>query len=89
MQNNKGLTYALMKSEHQMPYGYLKPLDILEWRWEKTTTTNFFMTNLPMPKIGHDKICIIVDLLIKISLFLAVKEIRPMKTFPSYTLKRW
>ncbi|KAD3066456.1 hypothetical protein E3N88_34336 [Mikania micrantha] len=69
---NKCLTCAQVKAEHQKPYGYVEPLEVLEWKWEHITMD--FITKLPLTAKRHDTIWVIVDRLTKSAHFLPIRE---------------
>ncbi|KAD6119070.1 hypothetical protein E3N88_10341 [Mikania micrantha] len=69
---NKCLTCAQVKAEHQKPYGYVQPLEVLEWKWEHITMD--FITKLPLTTKRHDAIWVIVDRLTKSAHFLPIRE---------------
>lgn len=49
----------LVKDQHQLPGGLLKPLDIPTWMWECLTCD--FVTKLPMTQKKHDSTWVIMD----------------------------
>ncbi|KAI3670853.1 hypothetical protein L1987_87495 [Smallanthus sonchifolius] len=69
---SKCLTCLQVKAEHQKPYGKIKPLEILKWKWEHITMD--FITKLPKTGKGHDTIWVVVDRLTKSAHFLPIKE---------------
>jgi hypothetical protein len=48
-----------VKTEHKRPIGLLKPLEILEWKWEHITID--FVVGLPHTPRGKDAIWFVVD----------------------------
>ncbi|GJU99636.1 reverse transcriptase domain-containing protein [Tanacetum coccineum] len=66
------LTCLQVKTEHQRPFGKLKPLEIPVWKWEKITMD--LITKLPKTLRQHDTIWVIVDRLTKSAIFLPIKE---------------
>ncbi|GJX02510.1 reverse transcriptase domain-containing protein [Tanacetum coccineum] len=69
---SKCLTCSKVKAEHQRPLGLLQQPEIPKWKWDKITMD--FITKLPRAKNGHDTIQVIVDRLIKLAHFLAIRE---------------
>ncbi|GJZ70509.1 putative reverse transcriptase domain-containing protein [Tanacetum coccineum] len=69
---SKCLTCAKVKAEHQRPSDLLQKPKIPEWKWEKIAMD--FITKLPRSSNGHDAIWVIVDMLTKLSHFLAIRE---------------
>ncbi|KAL2231154.1 UNVERIFIED_CONTAM: Transposon Tf2-12 polyprotein [Sesamum indicum] len=67
----KCMTCQQVKAEHQAPTGKLRPLSILEWKWEKITMD--FVVGLPRTFKKHDTIWVIVDRLTKSAHFLPVR----------------
>jgi hypothetical protein len=61
----------LMKAEHKRPAGLLKPLEILEWKWERITMD--FVVGLPRTPRGKDAIWVVVDQLTKSAHFIPMK----------------
>ena len=61
-----------VKAVHQKPAGFLKPLEIPEWKWDKIEMD--FITGFPKSQKGNDAIWVIVDRLSKVAHFLPVKE---------------
>ena len=66
------LTCQQVKAEHMHPVGVLRPLDILEWKWESIGMD--FVMGLPRTHGGLDTIWVIVDRLTKSAHFLAIKS---------------
>ena len=66
------LTCQQVKIEHQAPAGQLRPLPILEWKWEKITMD--FIMGLPRTPKQHDAIWVIVDRLTKSAHFLPIRQ---------------
>jgi hypothetical protein len=60
-----------VKAEHKRPAGLLKPLEILEWKWEHITMD--FVVGLPRSPRGRDAIWVVVDCLIKPAHFIPMK----------------
>jgi len=73
------LTCQQVKAKHRKPAGLLRPLDILEWKWEHITMD--FVQGLPRTSSGHDSIWVIVDRLTKSAHFLAVRIDYPMDKY--------
>ena len=67
---SKCLVCQQVKEKHQKSTRTLKPLPILEWKWEHITMD--FVVGLPHIEIGHDAIWVIVDKLTKSTHFLAI-----------------
>lgn len=57
------LTSQKSKVEHQKPSGLMKPLEILEWKWDSISMD--FVTRFLKTMRGFDAIWVIVDRLIK------------------------
>ncbi|XP_050238193.1 uncharacterized protein LOC126687680 [Mercurialis annua] len=68
---SKCLTCQQVKLEHQRPFGYLQPLPIPEWKWERIAMD--FVVGLPRTRQGYDSIWVIVDRLTKSAHFLPIK----------------
>jgi hypothetical protein len=60
------------KAEHKRPAGLLKPLEILEWKWENIAMD--FVVGLPRSPCGKDAIWVIIDRLTKVSHFIPMKQ---------------
>ena len=60
-----------VKLEHQRPFGYLQPLPIPEWKWERIAMD--FVVGLPRTRQRCDSIWVIVDRLTKSAHFLPIK----------------
>jgi hypothetical protein len=60
-----------VKAEHKRPAGLLKPLEILEWKWEYITMD--FVVGLPRSLRGRDAIWVVVDRLTKCVHFFPMK----------------
>ena len=61
-----------VKVEHQHPAGLLRPLSVLEWKWEVISMD--FITRLSMTWRQHDSIMVVLDKLIKATHFIPVKS---------------
>ena len=61
-----------VKEKHQKSTKTLKPLPILEWKWEHITMD--FVVGLPRTQIDHDAIWVIMDRLTKLAHFLAIRS---------------
>ncbi|XP_055960308.1 uncharacterized protein LOC130015005 [Mercurialis annua] len=68
---SKCLTCQQVKLEHQRPFGYLQPLPIPEWKWERIAMD--FVVGLPHTRQGYDSIWVIVDRMTKSAHFLPIK----------------
>lgn len=66
------ITCQLVKSEHHIPAGMLKPLPIPKWIWENITMN--FVVGLPRSVRGSNAIWVIVDRLTKSAHFLPIKR---------------
>ncbi|XP_050222488.1 uncharacterized protein LOC126672576 [Mercurialis annua] len=75
-------TCQQVKLEHQRPYGFLQPLPIPEWKWEKITMD--FMVGLPKTQKGFDSIWVIVDHLTKSAHFIPIKMIYSVTNWDTY-----
>jgi hypothetical protein len=60
-----------VKAEHKRPAGFLKPLEIPEWKWEHITMD--FVVGLPRSPRGRDAIWVVVDRLTKSAHFIPMK----------------
>jgi len=60
-----------VKAEHQMPAGFLKPLEIPMWKWENITMV--FVVGLPCSPKGKDAIWVVIDRLTKVAHFIPMK----------------
>ena len=61
-----------VKAERQKPFGFLQPLPIPEWKWERITMD--FVFKLPPTVQRHDGIWVVVDRLTKSAHFLPIRE---------------
>ena len=68
---SKCLTCQQVKSEHQVPYGLLNPIPILQWKFDSIAMD--FVTGLPLTQGKHDSVWVIVDRLTKLSHFIPVR----------------
>ena len=73
------LTCQRVKNEHQRPARLLQPLEVAEWKWEHITMT--FVTHLPRTPRSHDAVWVIVDRLMKLAHFPAVRMTFTMEEF--------
>ncbi|GJW49265.1 putative reverse transcriptase domain-containing protein [Tanacetum coccineum] len=64
--------HALVKAEHQKPFGLLVQPEIPQWKWDNITMD--FITKLPMTSSGYDTIWGVVDQLTKSTHFLPIRE---------------
>ena len=71
------LTCQQVKTKHKKPLDLLKPLEILEWKWEHITMD--FVPGLPRTQRSHDTVWVIVDRLTKLAYFLLVNMKYSMK----------
>ena len=71
-------TCQLVNIEHNRPVGELKPLPVLEWKWEHITMD--FVIALSKTREKFDTVWVVVDRLTKVAHFI------PIKT--GYTLER-
>ena len=69
---SKCFTCQRVKAEHHRPSGLLKPLKILEWKWEHINMD--FIVGLPKTKANPDDIWVIIDRLTKMAHFLPINE---------------
>ena len=60
-----------VKAEHQIPSGFLQPIRILEWKWDRITID--FVVGLPLIRRKHDSVWVVVDRLKKSTYFLPVR----------------
>jgi hypothetical protein len=63
--------YQRVKAEHKRPAGLLKPLEILEWKWEHITMD--FVVGLRRSPRGRDAIWVVVDRLSKSAHYIPMK----------------
>ena len=68
-----GKGYALVAS------GLLKPLEVVEWKWEHVTMD--FVTHFPRTVLKHDVVWMIMDRLTKSTHFLAVRMTFTLEEF--------
>ena len=61
-----------VKAERQKPSGFLQPLPIPEWKWERITMD--FVFKLPPTVQRHDGIWVVVDRYTKSAHFLPIRE---------------
>ncbi|KAA3483601.1 DNA/RNA polymerases superfamily protein [Gossypium australe] len=61
-----------VKAEHQVPFGLLQPILILEWKWDRITMD--FVTGLPLTPRQKDAIWVVVDRLTKSTHFISVRS---------------
>jgi hypothetical protein len=52
-------TCSRVKIKHQNPAGFLKPLEILVWKWEDISMD--FIVGLPRTPKGNNSVWVIVD----------------------------
>ena len=64
------LTWQRVKTEHQKLGGFLQPLPILMWKWEHIT---WISLSVSMNEQAHDAIWVVVNRLIKVAHYLALK----------------
>ena len=48
-----------VKTEHQVPLGFLQPIRIPEWKWDQITMD--FVVGLPLTGRRHDSFWVVVD----------------------------
>ena len=60
-----------MKAEHQVPFGLLNPIPILQWKWDNIAMD--FVTSFPLTQKKHDSAWVIVDRLTKSAHFVPVR----------------
>ncbi|KAA3484162.1 reverse transcriptase [Gossypium australe] len=63
--------YEYVKAEHQVPFGLLKTIMILEWKWERVTMD--FISGLSLMPRKKDVIWVVVDQLTKPAHFIHVR----------------
>ena len=63
--------YQQVKTEHQVPFGLLNPIQIPKWKWDNITLDFEFGFSLTPKK--HDSVWVIVDRLTKFAHFLPVR----------------
>ena len=68
---SKCLTCQQVKAEHQVPFGLLNPLPILQWKWDNITMN--FVSGFPLTQRKHDAVWVIVDRLTKFAHFLSIR----------------
>lgn len=69
---SKCLDCQQVNVEHQHPVGLLNPLHILEWNREIISL--YFIIRLPLTKVHHESIMVVVDTLSKETHFILVKS---------------
>ena len=69
---SKCFIYQQVKAERQNPSGFLQPLPIPEWKWERITMD--FVFKLPPTIQRHDGIWVLVDRFTKSAHFLPIHE---------------
>ncbi|KAA3473636.1 DNA/RNA polymerases superfamily protein [Gossypium australe] len=62
--------YLSVKAEHQVPSGLLQPVMVPEWKWDPVTMD--FVTGLAMTPKKKDVVWVVVDRLMKATLFIPV-----------------
>ena len=67
----KCLVCQKVKAEHQVPSGFLQPIRIPEWKWDRITMD--FLVGLPLTRRKHDSVWAIVNRLTKSAYFLPVR----------------
>ena len=67
----KCLVCQRVKAEHQVPSGFLQPIRIPEWKWDRITMD--FVVGLPLTRRKHDSVWVVVDRLSKLAHFLPVR----------------
>nr|GEX42806.1 hypothetical protein [Tanacetum cinerariifolium] len=82
---NKCLTCAKVKAEHQKPSGLLVQPKIPEWKWDNLTMD--FVTKLLKSSQGYDTIWAIVNRLTKSAIFTPIRETDPMDKLARIYLK--
>ena len=60
-----------VKAEHQVPSGLLRPIKILEWKWDRITMD--FMVGLPVIERKHVSVWVVVNRLTKSAYFLPMR----------------
>nr|GEU41242.1 putative reverse transcriptase domain-containing protein [Tanacetum cinerariifolium] len=74
---SKCLTCAMVKVEHQKPFGLLQQPKIPIWKWERITMD--FVSELPITPSGYDTVWVIVHRLTKSAHFLPMKKMDSME----------
>ena len=74
-----------VKIEHQKPAGLMRPLKILEWKWEHITMD--FVIGFPKSRWGHDAIWVVVDRLTKSAHFLSMRMDQLVQKFAKQYVK--
>nr|GEU95369.1 reverse transcriptase domain-containing protein [Tanacetum cinerariifolium] len=82
---HKCLACAKVKAEHQRPSGLLVQPEIPQWK--RNNITMDFVTKLPKSSQGYDTIWVIVDQLIKSTIFVPMREIDPIEKLARMYLK--
>nr|GEZ85198.1 reverse transcriptase domain-containing protein [Tanacetum cinerariifolium] len=82
---SKCLTCAKVKAKHQRPSGLLVQSKIPKWKWDNITMD--FLTKLPKSSQGYDTIWVIVDRLIKSTIFTPMRETDPIEKLARMFLK--
>ena len=66
-------TCQMVNIEYKRPAGELKPLSILEWKWEHITMD--FVTTLPKIREKFNTMWVVVDRLTKVAHFIPIKTV--------------
>ena len=67
----KCLVCQRVKTKQQVPSGFLQPIRIPEWKWDRITID--FVVGLPLTGRKHDSVWVVVDQLTKLAHFLLVE----------------
>ena len=68
---SKCLTCQQVKAKHQVLFGLLNSIPILQWKWDNITMD--FVSGFPLTQRKHDSVWIIVDKLTMCAHFLPVR----------------
>ncbi|XP_051127601.1 uncharacterized protein LOC127249054 [Andrographis paniculata] len=79
------------KAEPKTPMGLLKPLEVLEWKWDSIAMD--FLTGLPKSRSSTDAIWVVVDRLTKAAVFIPIRMTLSMqklvRLYVQHVVKRY
>ena len=61
-----------VKGKHQRPAGTLRPIAVLEWKWDEVGMD--FIAGFPKSQKGNNAIWVVIDRLSKVAHFLPVRR---------------
>ena len=71
--------------EHQRPGGLAHNIELAEWNWEMVNM--YFITGLPRSRKQHDSICVIINRMTRLALFLSVKTTNSVENYAKLYLQ--